>query len=77
MFSKKGLIAVAKENADEEKLMDIVLEHGGEDLSDEGETWEIMTDPGAYEGVLDAVKRGEDRDPVRRDHDDRFHLHQA
>ena len=25
--------------------MDIVLEHGGEDLSDEGDTWEIITDP--------------------------------
>jgi transcriptional/translational regulatory protein YebC/TACO1 len=36
--------------------MDIVLEHGGEDLRDEGENWEILTDPGAYEGVLKAVK---------------------
>ncbi len=37
MFSKKGLIAVEKSAASEEKLMDIVLEHGGEDLNDEGE----------------------------------------
>ena len=36
--------------------MDIVLEHGGEDLHDEGEAWEIVTDPNAYEGVLNAVK---------------------
>ena len=36
--------------------MDIVLEHGGEDLSDEGDSWEIITDPSAYEGVLAAVK---------------------
>jgi YebC/PmpR family DNA-binding regulatory protein len=56
MFSKKGLIAVEKSAAAEEKLMDIVLEHGGEDLSDEGDTWEIITDPGAYEGVLAGVK---------------------
>jgi YebC/PmpR family DNA-binding regulatory protein len=56
MFSKKGLIAVEKPAASEEQLMDIVLEHGGEDLSDEGDTWEIITDPGAYEGVLTAVK---------------------
>jgi len=56
MFSKKGLIAVEKSAAAEEKLMDIVLEHGGEDMSDEGDTWEIITDPGAYEGVLTAVK---------------------
>ena len=36
--------------------MNIVLEHGGEDLSDEGDTWEIITDPGSYETVLAAVK---------------------
>ncbi len=39
---KKGLIAVEKSAATEEQLMDIVLEHGGEDLNDEGDTWEIV-----------------------------------
>jgi YebC/PmpR family DNA-binding regulatory protein len=56
MFSKKGVIAVEKSAASEEKMMDIVLEHGGEDLNDEGDVWEIITDPAAYEGVLNAVK---------------------
>ena len=56
MFGKKGLIAVEKSAASEEKLMDIVLEHGGEDLKDEGDTWEILTDPGSYEAVSSAVK---------------------
>src|SRR6202000_3555394 len=56
MFSKKGLIAVEKSAANEETLMNIVLEHGGEDLNDEGDTWEIITDPGSYETVLGAVK---------------------
>ncbi len=56
MFSKKGLIAVEKPAATEEQLMDIVLEQGGEDLSDEGDTWEIITEPGSYETVLNAVK---------------------
>jgi len=56
MFAKKGLIAVEKHAASEEKLMDIVLEHGGEDLRDEGDTWEIITETGAFEGVLNAVK---------------------
>ncbi|HUA91403.1 MAG TPA: YebC/PmpR family DNA-binding transcriptional regulator [Terracidiphilus sp.] len=56
MFSKKGLIAVEKSAATEEQLMNIVLEQGGEDLSDEGDTWEITTDPGSYETVLNGVK---------------------
>jgi YebC/PmpR family DNA-binding regulatory protein len=56
MFSKKGVIAIEKAEATEEQLMDIVLEHGGEDLNDEGESWEILTDPHSFEAVLNAVK---------------------
>ena len=56
MFSKKGVIAIAKDAADEEKLMNIVLEAGGEDLNDEGDTWEIITEPNAWEAVAKAVK---------------------
>jgi len=56
MFAKKGLIAVEKSAASEEMLTDIVLEHGGEDLRDEGDTWEIITEPAAYEAVATAVK---------------------
>jgi YebC/PmpR family DNA-binding regulatory protein len=56
LFSKKGLIAVEKIAATEDQLMDIVLEHGGEDLNDEGDTWEILTDPSAYEAVAGAIK---------------------
>ena len=37
--------------------MNIVLEHGGEDLHDDGENWEILTDTSAYEDVLEAVKK--------------------
>jgi YebC/PmpR family DNA-binding regulatory protein len=56
MFSKKGLIAIEKSAATEDQLMDIVLEHGGEDLSDEGDSWEITTEPASYETVVAAIK---------------------
>ena len=56
MFAKKGLIAVEKSAANEEQLMNIVLEQGGDDLKDEGDSWEILTDPSAFEGVSNAVK---------------------
>jgi YebC/PmpR family DNA-binding regulatory protein len=56
MFSKKGVIAVEKSAASEEKLMDVVLEYGGEDLNDEGDNWEVITDPASYETVLNAIK---------------------
>jgi YebC/PmpR family DNA-binding regulatory protein len=56
LFSKKGVIAIDKSAASEEDLMNIVLEAGGEDLNDEGDTWEILTDPASYDSVLNAVK---------------------
>jgi len=57
MFSKKGDIVIAKAAAKEDDLMNIVLEAGGEDLKDDGDNWEILTEPNAYEGVLEAVKK--------------------
>jgi YebC/PmpR family DNA-binding regulatory protein len=57
MFHKKGDILVNKSAAKEDDLMNIVLEAGGEDLKDDGETWEILTDPSNFEPVLEAVKK--------------------
>src|SRR6201989_148988 len=56
MFAKKGLIIVEKSAVDEDKLTEIVLEAGADDLSDEGDSWEIITGPKEYEAVLNAVK---------------------
>ena len=77
MFSKKGVIDIEKSNATEEQLMDIVLEHGGEDLRDEGEVWEIVTDPHGFEGVLNAVKAAKHCCGFERGHHAGFDLHQA
>jgi YebC/PmpR family DNA-binding regulatory protein len=56
MFKKKGDIVIPKAQATEEKLMDLVLESGAEDLKDDGDFWEILCDPSSYESVLEAVK---------------------
>ncbi|HTH24466.1 MAG TPA: YebC/PmpR family DNA-binding transcriptional regulator [Vicinamibacterales bacterium] len=56
MFSKKGLIVVEKAKADEEKLLSIALEAGADDMSDDGDNWEVLSDPGAFEAVREAVK---------------------
>jgi YebC/PmpR family DNA-binding regulatory protein len=57
MFHKKGDIVIPKAAAKEDDLMAIVLEAGGEDLRDDGDNWEILTEPSAYEAVLEAVKK--------------------
>jgi YebC/PmpR family DNA-binding regulatory protein len=56
MFTKKGVISVAKSDAGEDKLTEIVLEAGAEDLSDQGESWEVLCDPKDFEAVTDALK---------------------
>ena len=57
MFHKKGDIVVPKSAAKEDDLMAIVLEAGAEDLRDDGDNWEILSDTSAYEAVLEAVKK--------------------
>ncbi len=56
MFERKGYIEVAREGVDEDALMEVVLEAGGEDLRGEGDHFEIYTDPSAFHGVRDAVE---------------------
>jgi YebC/PmpR family DNA-binding regulatory protein len=56
MFTKKGVITIAKSAASEDKLTEIVLEAGAEDLSDEGENWEVLCDPKDFEAVTEALK---------------------
>ena len=57
MFHKKGDIVIPKSAANEDDLMAIVLDAGAEDLRDDGDNWEVLTDPSAYEAVLEAVKK--------------------
>ena len=57
MFAKKGLIVVPKDAADEDRLTEIVLDAGAEDLGDDGDYWEITTAPKDFEMVSEAVKK--------------------
>jgi YebC/PmpR family DNA-binding regulatory protein len=56
MFERKSQIFIAHDNATEEKLMDVVLEVGGEDIKDDGDQWEVLSDPNAHEAVLKALE---------------------
>ena len=59
MFTKKGLITVARADVDEEQLMEIALSAGAEDMQTTGDTFEITCDPGAYEKLKDTLKAKE------------------
>ncbi|MFQ5680438.1 MAG: YebC/PmpR family DNA-binding transcriptional regulator [Candidatus Omnitrophota bacterium] len=55
MFSKKGYILVDKSQVGEDKLMDIVLNAGAEDMKVEGDSYEITTTPAGLEPVKQAL----------------------
>jgi len=57
MFDKKGYIVVEKTKADEDTLMAAAIDAGADDLRDDGEAWEIVSAPDAFQKVLEAVKK--------------------
>lgn len=56
-FEKKGTIVVDRAKVDEDALMAVVLEAGGEDLRSSGDRFEVITEPSAYETVKEAIER--------------------
>lgn len=56
MFKRKGYVVVEKEKAAEDKLLEIVLASGAEDLRDDGSNFEIITPPEKYDPVVEALK---------------------
>jgi YebC/PmpR family DNA-binding regulatory protein len=56
MFEKKGYIVVDKAAKSEEELFELAIEAGADDLRDDEDTFEILTSPEAFEGVLAAIK---------------------
>jgi YebC/PmpR family DNA-binding regulatory protein len=56
MFQRKGIFNVSKEAATEEQLLEIALEAGAEDVIDQGDFFEIRTDPGDFVGVGEAFE---------------------
>ncbi len=59
MFDKKGLIAVAKDAVDEDTLMEVALDAGAEDIRDEGDVFEVITEPAEFEAVQEAIDNAE------------------
>ncbi len=55
MFDKKGLISVAKENSEEETLMELALNAGAEDIIEETDSFDVITTPEDYDTVKDAI----------------------
>jgi len=59
LFSSKGVINVNKKSVEEEKLFDIAIDAGAEDIQSSDDSYEITTDPKNFNNVLEALKSNE------------------
>ncbi len=55
-FKSKGLIVIEAEDVDEDELMEVALEAGADDISNEGEVFEVYTDPADFSTVLEGIQ---------------------
>ncbi len=56
MFDRKGLIIIDKEKTSEDQLMEIALEAGAEDVSEEETNFEVITSLEDFNTVRDAIE---------------------
>jgi len=56
-FERKSQIVIEKEHASEDRLMDLALEAGADDLRDDGDTWSVLSAPEAHEAVVEAIRK--------------------
>ncbi|MCD6277622.1 YebC/PmpR family DNA-binding transcriptional regulator [candidate division WOR-3 bacterium] len=56
IFHQKGIIHIQKDAVDEEKIFEIAIEAGAEDITTEGDYYEITTDPKSFHSVKQAIE---------------------
>jgi YebC/PmpR family DNA-binding regulatory protein len=54
-FSRRGVVQVGKDTS-EDDVMAVALEHGAEDVVDDGDTWRVMCDPSVVFEVKAALE---------------------
>jgi YebC/PmpR family DNA-binding regulatory protein len=56
MFHKRGVLSVEKNVADEERVMEVALDAGADDVTDTGDVYEIITAPDSFDAVKNALQ---------------------
>jgi len=56
MFSQKGLIILPRDQTDEERLFEVALEAGAEDIEEGEKEFEVITDPSLFEEIKAAIE---------------------
>jgi YebC/PmpR family DNA-binding regulatory protein len=56
MFDKRGVLVVEKSAVDENRLMELALESGADDVRESGDDWEVVTEPTAFDAVRSGLE---------------------
>jgi len=56
MFERKGLFLVPAQHVDENRLIDIALQAGADDVRSAGKMFEVLCDPSSFDGVLKSLQ---------------------
>ena len=57
MFQKCGLITVERANVDEDRVMEVALDAGADDVRESGDILEVVTAPDRFEAVKTALEK--------------------
>jgi YebC/PmpR family DNA-binding regulatory protein len=55
LFERKGVVRLPQSACDEDRLMEVALEAGAEDVKLSGDRWEVTCEPAAMAAVVDAL----------------------
>lgn len=56
-FDKKGLVAVPLDAADEERLMELTMDAGAENVESDGESWQVQCSVGDLDSVATVLEK--------------------
>ncbi len=57
MFQKRGLVTVERAGVDEDRVMEVALEAGAEDVRESGDILEVLSAPEKFEAVRTALQQ--------------------
>jgi YebC/PmpR family DNA-binding regulatory protein len=55
LFERKGVVRLPQSACDEDRLMEVALEAGADDVKLSGDRWEVMCDPATMAAIVDAL----------------------
>jgi YebC/PmpR family DNA-binding regulatory protein len=55
-FTKQGIITIKSDAVEEDRLLEVALEAGAEDVKNEGEVFEVITSPTSFLKVKEAIE---------------------